>query len=72
MTSENEIEIPKEINIKALQPAKNAKINLLGTHKKLKWKSDGNEGFKIIIPESLRKNPPSKYVWAFKVSQLKK
>lgn len=72
MTSENEIEIPKEIKIKALQPAKNAKINLLGTHKKLKWKSDGNEGFKIIIPESLRKNPPSKYVWAFKVSQLKK
>jgi len=69
MCKENENTIPSEITINSHQPVKNAQVTLLGSTKVLKWKKAGN-GFKIFIPKELSKNPPSKYVYVFKVSQI--
>ncbi|MEN8188011.1 MAG: alpha-L-fucosidase [Bacteroidota bacterium] len=71
MAKEGEDKIPSEITIKSINPSKGAKIRLLGSKKKLKWKRN-KEGFTILVPENLRNNPPSKYVWTFEVSSINK
>ena len=71
MALKDETEMPATITVNSHRPAKNASVTLLGTHKKLKWAVSGDEGFKISIPYKLRKNAPSKYVWVFKVSEIK-
>jgi len=71
MASKAETEVPALITVNSHQPANNAKVTLLGTNKKLKWKPSGDGGFELRVPDNLRKNPPSKYVWIFKVSELK-
>ena len=70
MCKEGEFTMPKEIYINSHLPAKNAKVYLLGYKKQLKWKKTEN-GFKVIIPEKIRHNPPSDYVWTIKVSKIK-
>jgi len=70
MSEENENVMPAEILVKSHQPKAKAKVTLLGSKKTLSWETSG-EGFTIKIPAELRKNPPSKHVWAIKVSQLK-
>jgi alpha-L-fucosidase len=45
-------------------------VYLLGYTKPLKWKKL-KEGFKVLIPEAIRNNPKSKYVWTIKVSEIK-
>ena len=67
LTKENQTEIPSEIIINALQPKTGSKISLLGSNKSLRWEPIGDSKFRILIPKSLRVNPPSKYVWVFKV-----
>lgn len=67
LCSENEIEMPKEITVTSHQPAKEDKIKLLGNQKPLKWQKL-EKGFKILIPDEVRKNPPCKYVWVIQVS----
>ena len=67
MAEKDETQLPAEIVIKVKKPAKNKKITLLGSNEELAWKSLGKNSFKIMIPEKLRENPPSKYVWVFKV-----
>jgi len=71
LTEENETAIPGEIIIKSHQPTKKTEIFLLGYDKSLKWKATGENGFIVKIPKSLRVNPPSKYVWTFKLSSIK-
>ncbi len=63
--------IPAEIVLKSISPAKGAKIRMPGTKTNLKWKREGN-GLKVMIPEKLRKNPPSKYAWVFRISKVNK
>lgn len=70
MASEDEKKIPEKITIESHRPAKNAKVKLLGSNKSLNWTEANNGGFIITVPESLRNNPPSKYVWTFKVSSI--
>lgn len=70
LAKEGEIKIPNEIIVKSHIPVKGAKVNLLGSKKKLKWEIN-DVGFKIIIPEDLRNNPPSDYAWVFKISRVK-
>jgi alpha-L-fucosidase len=70
LCEEDEKIMPKEIFVKSHQPAHKAKVTLLGRDKKLKWKAEG-DGFKVTIPEKLRNNPPSNYVWTIKVSAIK-
>jgi alpha-L-fucosidase len=69
LCGENETEMPKEIIIASHQPATNEVVTLLGFKKSLKWEKV-SDGFKVIIPEALRKNPPCKYVWVIKVSKV--
>jgi len=70
LCGEDQTEIPEEIIIKSHQPNANATIHFLGYNKTLHWEVH-NDGFKIYIPENLRKNPPCDYVWTIKVSKLK-
>ncbi len=49
----------------SLQPG--ARVEMPGTGTTLKWQKNGN-GFVIYIPEKIRKSPPSKHVWVFKVT----
>ncbi len=68
MAQKDETELPPVVKINdAYKLPKRSKITLLGTGKKLKWKKTGKNSFKIFIPKELRKNPPAKYVWVFKV-----
>lgn len=67
LADEDEDEIPGEIIITSHQPEKSARVSLLGINKKLKWVKEGT-GFKVIIPKSVQKNPPSNYAWTIKVS----
>jgi len=69
MCAKEENKMPAEINIKSHSPVKGAKVHLLGYKNQLNWRKT-NEGFKIFIPEKLRENPPSNYVWTFKVSEI--
>lgn len=69
LAKEGELEMPEEIEVKSHQPKNDASVTLLGSNKKLKWSKMG-DGFKVIIPNSLRKNPPGEYAWVIKVSDL--
>ncbi len=70
LAGEGEDEIPAEIIITSKQPDRGAQVSVLGSNLRLKWKKEG-EGFKVTIPESLRKDPPCDYAWTIKVSKLK-
>ena len=70
LAEEGENKIPSEIEVKSKQPASSAKVSMLGSKTKLKWKKKGN-GFVVTIPASLRNNPPSDYAWTIKVTELK-
>ena len=67
LAAEDETELPEEITISSYRPAKGAGVSLLGNDGSLKWKKTGKNGFSIVIPKKMRQNPPSKYVWVFKV-----
>ncbi|MBD0831913.1 alpha-L-fucosidase [Aestuariibaculum sediminum] len=69
LAEEGEKTIPAEVFVKSLTPKRGAKITMLGSNKRLKWEKQA-EGFKVIIPESLRSNLPSKHVWTLKVEAV--
>ena len=69
LADEGENKMPAEIKVTSHQPGKKAKVTLLGSSKRLKWRKDG-EGFVVTIPEELRNNPPCKYAWAVKVTSI--
>jgi len=69
LAEEGENNLPDEITIHSHQPAKGARVTMLGSNRKLKWSNYG-DGFKISIPRSLRDNPPCQYAWTIKVSEL--
>ncbi|QTE24547.1 alpha-L-fucosidase [Polaribacter cellanae] len=69
LAEEGEDRMPSEIVVKSINPKKGTKISMLGSNKKLKWVQQ-KEGFKIMIPRSLRKKPTSKYAWTFKIEEI--
>lgn len=69
MCSEDESTMPASITIASHRPAKGAKVTLLGHDKPLAWKAE-QSGFRVMIPEKLRQNPPCKHVWTLKVSKI--
>ena len=69
MAEKDENVMPAEIVVTSLTPKRGAKITMLGSSKRLKWVKQ-DKGFKIIIPESLRNHPISKYAWTFRVSAI--
>lgn len=69
LADENEKTIPTEIIIESITPKRGAKITMLGSKTRLKWKKL-DKGFKVIIPEKLRNNPKSNYAWTFKIDKI--
>jgi alpha-L-fucosidase len=66
MAGENE-PMPSQIGMTTYSLPAGAKIEMTGTGSPLKWQKNGN-GFFVSIPESIRKSPPSKYVWVMKAT----
>lgn len=66
MAGENEM-MPATVSMSTFQLPEGSKITMPGKSNTLKWKKEGN-GFTVYLPESIRKSPPSKYVWVLKVS----
>ena len=69
LSEEVEKTMPDEIIINSHKPSTVAQVSLLGSNRKLRWSAFG-DGFKIMIPRSIRNNPPCNYAWTFKVSKL--
>jgi alpha-L-fucosidase len=69
LAEEGQKTMPSKISIASHEPKKGAKVTLLGYEKPLKWKNTA-QGFEIIIPESVRKNPPCNYAWTIKAEEL--
>jgi alpha-L-fucosidase len=59
--------LPSKLGMTNFALPKGAKVQLVGTGESLKWNNTG-QGFSIVIPEKLRKNPPSKYVVVLKAT----
>ncbi len=70
LAKEGENTMPAEIVIKSHEAAKGAKVSLLGSNQNLTWSSN-KDGLKVSIPESLRKNPPGRYVWVIRVTGVR-
>lgn len=66
LCAENEEVMPREVVIKTRLPKAGSTISMLGYKEKLDWEIQ-DEGLVIKVPEALRKSPPCKYVWTFKV-----
>ena len=71
MSNETETTIPEQIHVDSFIPTKDGIITLLGCKEKLSWEKNGR-GILINIPERIRKNPPLKYIWSFKIDKLRK
>ncbi len=70
MCKDGETTMPSKIKILSHQPTNNAQIKLLGYDNNLKWENTGT-GFRVFIPQEIRNQPPSDYVWVLKVSSIK-
>jgi len=66
---DKEASLPSEVTIKSHRPATGAVVTLLGTQEPLAWIPEV-VGFKVMIPEQIRKNLPCQHVWTIKVSQI--
>jgi alpha-L-fucosidase len=66
MASQDE-KMPSQIGMTTFSLPAKARVEMVGTGTELKWQNDGN-GFFVTIPEKLRNNPPSKYVWVMKAT----
>ncbi|MBN2683139.1 MAG: alpha-L-fucosidase [Bacteroidales bacterium] len=66
LADEGEQEMPEYIRFKGVQPKKGCKVKLLGYNKELEWRQGAKENL-IAIPNEIRKTPPCKFVWVFKL-----
>ncbi len=66
LAAEDETMLPKTIVLNGITPEAKAKITLLGAKGALKWKT-GKGVTTITIPEKLRKNPPCRHAWTFRI-----
>jgi len=66
MADDNEL-MPSQIGMSTFSLPAGAKVEMAGTATALKWQKKGN-GFIVAIPGSVRKTPPSKYVWVMKAT----
>ena len=68
---EKDTGLPSEVIITSKQLQNDAVVSMLGFDQPLRWEIEGS-GFKVFMPEKLRKTPPSKYAFTIKVSKLNK
>lgn len=65
MANEGE-KMPAEITMKGVTLSSGAVLMMPGTNTRLKWRNNA-DGFTVSIPEALRRNPPSEYVWVIRI-----
>ncbi len=61
--------LPTSFTVKGIKAAKNAKLTMLGAKGNLKWQNT-DEGIKVFVPASIRKNLPCNLAWAVKISAV--
>jgi len=59
--------MPSQIGMTTFSLNPGARVEMLGSKGQLRWQKKDN-GFVINIPERIRNNQPSRYVWVFRVS----
>jgi len=59
--------MPSTVGMSTFSLPARAKVEMVGKGTSLRWQGNGS-GFTVYIPESVRKSPPSKYVWVMKVT----
>jgi alpha-L-fucosidase len=69
MAEEGENQIPSEVIVKSINPQNGTRISMLGSKETLKWEKLA-KGFKVVIPEYLRNNLPSKYAYTIKIEAI--
>ena len=69
LAKDGEDKIPATVTVKSINPKKGTKITMLGSKTSLKWTKEA-EGFKVVIPESLRNNLPCKEAWTLKIEAI--
>jgi len=71
LADKNEKTIPSKVMVNSFVPKSGSAIHLLGYNKQLNWEKIGT-GTLISVPEDLQNNPPSKYAWVFKISEIQR
>ena len=69
LADEDENTPPSKIWFSFVQPAKGAKLTMLGVKGELKWQNVG-KGFEVEIPPAVQKNPPCRYAWVVKIERI--
>ncbi len=59
-------ELPEKIKVEAFKPEPGARLSMLGVSQKISYRT-GNGGLEILIPSSVRQNPPCKHAWVFRL-----
>jgi alpha-L-fucosidase len=65
LADEGETGPPKAISISSFVPRKGSRVKMLGVKQPLSWEMEG-EGFVVLIPQSVRRQPPSKWAWVIR------
>jgi len=68
LAGENEKSMPASVLVRGVCPLNHCTVWLLGSSKKLNWKPEGKEGFRIFIPDHIRNHPPCNHAWTFKIN----
>jgi alpha-L-fucosidase len=58
--------MPEQVTMKGIKIPAGAKVSMPGSGGRCTWKN-GTDSFTINIPAGVRNNPPSDYVWVFKI-----
>jgi alpha-L-fucosidase len=66
LAAENEDILPEKVEISDMPDMEIKNIKMIGVEKNVKWEKKGG-GLTISIPKKIRKNPPCKNAWVFRV-----
>jgi alpha-L-fucosidase len=69
LADEDEKNPPAEIRISSIRPKSDTELSLLGVDDKIRWER-AEKGFIVLIPDSVRRNPPCLYAWTLKISEI--
>jgi alpha-L-fucosidase len=66
LAGKEESEMPASVEIGAFQPRAGSQVRLLGHNAPLRWENRGS-GILIHLPEQVRRNPPCRFAWTFRI-----
>jgi len=66
ITDSTHKKLPSTVEISNISARKGSSVHLLGDDRPLQWEQKA-KGMVVEIPAELQNNPPSKYVWTFKM-----